>query len=138
MAIFAGYTQGQLGLFWKDADNSGPYAFDGTNMVLWDGSGGTGIPTPSSYTDVDITNITTSAVGATWVTFGAAVCVGLDIVNASGTAIEYRRNGVGTSFVIPDGASRFIEGITNANQVSLRRVDQSNTQVTLSAETFAP
>jgi hypothetical protein len=32
------------------------------------------------------------------------------------------------------GASRLIVGITNANQIEVRRVDTSNTQVTIQAE----
>lgn len=130
----AGYTQGQLGLYWKESDGSGPYALNNVgDMVLWDGSGST----PNTFSNVAITSVTTANPGSGWTAFDPAACVGLDIVNASGVDIEYRRGGAGSSFQLLDGMSRFIEGITDASDISVRRIDQSNTQVTLYAETFA-
>jgi hypothetical protein len=76
----------------------------------------------------------TDATGTNWVDFGSAACVALDIVNSTGTALEYRRGGAGSSIQIASGASRTVEGIANANEISVRRVDTSNTQVTVTAE----
>lgn len=81
----------------------------------------------------------TDAVGTNWTAIGGASGAsawGVDIVNNTGTALEYRRNGIGASMVIPDGTSRLVLGISNTNQISVRRVDVSNTQVTFGAEAY--
>lgn len=91
------------------------------------------LPTAASGT---ITSAQTAAIGSNWGTFNSAVCDQLDIVNNTGTTIEYRRGGAGSTMQIRDGSSRLVIGITNANQIDVRRVDQSNTQVTVSAEAF--
>ena len=83
---------------------------------------------------VVILNLTTNNPGSTYVAFEDSPCNSLDIVNASGTALEYKRNGDGFSMQMPDQSARNVVGITNANQVSVRRVDVSNTTVTISAE----
>lgn len=83
---------------------------------------------------VAILTVQTTAAGTTWATFPARACNSLDIVNNSGAAIEYRRNGAGNSIVIPDGSSRLLIGITNANQIQVKRLDNSVTQVTVTAE----
>lgn len=83
---------------------------------------------------VTILNATTNAVGANWTAFAAQSCRMLDVANVTGTDIEYRRNAAGNAMRIPDGGSRLILGITNADQIQIRRVDQSNTQVVVTAE----
>lgn len=91
------------------------------------------IPTSASGT---ILALTTPNPGTGWMAFTAQACVALDIVNNSGVTIEYRRNAAGTAMQIPTGAARMIIGITNANQIEVRRTDTSNTTVTLQAEAF--
>lgn len=91
------------------------------------------VPNASSGT---ILGLTTSATGTTYTAFGSQACTGLDVVNNTGTTIEYRRGGAGTAMQIPTGTARIVIGITNANQVDVRRTDTSNTQVTLQAEAF--
>lgn len=81
-----------------------------------------------------IVTVQTNAIGANWATFASLPCDALDVVNNTGTAIEYRREGAGASIRIPDGASRLVSLTANANEIGVRRVDQSNTQVTLTAE----
>lgn len=83
---------------------------------------------------VDILSVTTAATGTNWTDFGSNDCKSLDIVNNSGTTIEYRRNGAGLGMPIPDGGSRLVIGISNSNQISVRRKDIGNTQVTVYAE----
>lgn len=83
---------------------------------------------------VDILSVQTAADGTSFVAFASNDCRALDIVNTTGTTIEYRRNGAGTAMPIPDGSSRLVIGITNANQVSVRRKDLAVTQVTAHAE----
>jgi hypothetical protein len=89
-----------------------------------------------TYTTVTITSVQTNASGATYTAFATLACTQLDIVNNTGTTIEYRRGATGTAFQIPDGGSRLIQGITNASQIDVRRTDVSNTQVTAYAEGF--
>ncbi|MEN9885468.1 MAG: Erwinia phage phiEaP-8 [Pseudomonadota bacterium] len=91
------------------------------------------IPTTGSGT---ILQLQTSTTGSTYVAFQAQACVALDIVNNTGVTIEYRRGATGTAMQIPNGAARMVIGITNANQIDVRRTDTSNTQVTLQAEAF--
>lgn len=81
-----------------------------------------------------IVSVQTPNPGSGFAGFADIPCDALDIVNSTGTAIEYRRNGAGGTIQVPNGGSRLVAGITNANQVQVRRVDQSNTQVTLTAE----
>lgn len=91
------------------------------------------VPTTSSAT---ILPLTTNATGTTFTAFAAQACIALDIVNNTGTTVEYRRGATGTAMQIPTGAARMVIGITNANQVDVRRTDVSNTQVTMQAEAF--
>ena len=83
---------------------------------------------------VVILTVQTAASGTGWVAFGSVACQTLDVVNNTGTDIEYRRGGAGASITIPEGSARAINAITNANQIEVRRLDQSATQVTLTAE----
>jgi hypothetical protein len=81
-----------------------------------------------------ITSVQTSATGANWVAFSSSACDAMDFYNGTGTTLEYRRGATGTAFQIPSGVSRLIVAISNANQIDVRRVDQSNSQVTAYAE----
>lgn len=78
----------------------------------------------------------TAATGTNWVAFTSQACVALDIANNSGVTIEYRRGAAGTAMQIPAYSSRMVVGITNANQIDVRRTDTSNTQITIQAEAF--
>lgn len=89
--------------------------------------------TPTSVVAV---TLQTAAAGATFAVFGAQPCTDLDIVNSSGTPVEYRRGGAGVAIQIAAGGSRLVRGITDAAQIGVRRVDQSNTQVAVTAEAF--
>lgn len=90
-----------------------------------------------SYTTVTPLTLSTLNPGSGFAQFGSQACTSLDLVNNTGTTLEYRRGAGGTVFIpIPPGASRLIQGITNANTIYVRRVDQSNTVVTMVAEAF--
>ena len=101
--------------------------------VRVDAAGNVKITVPSSNS-VTILAATTAATGTNWTAFASQVCASLDIVNNTGTTIEYRRGATGTSMQIPSGAARMAIGITNANQIDVRRTDTANTQVTVQAE----
>ena len=81
-----------------------------------------------------IMSLTTAATGTNYTAFSSQTCQALDIVNTSSVAIEYRRGGTGNAMTILSGSSRLVVGITNANQIDVRRVDTSNTQITIPAE----
>lgn len=89
------------------------------------------------YTSVTIVKQSTLAAGATFNPFSALPCTSLDVYNGTTVEIEYQRGGAGESMSIPPGASRNVQGITNANQVGIRRVDQTGTVVTVKAEAYA-
>lgn len=94
-------------------------------------------PMPSSVpgaVSATILSLTTAAVGTNYTAFSSQTCNSLDIVNTSSVAIEYRRGGAGNTMTILSGSSRLVVGITNANEISVRRVDTSNTQLTIPAE----
>jgi hypothetical protein len=94
-------------------------------------------PMPASVpgaVSATIMSLTTAATGTNWTAFSSQTCQSLDIVNTSSVAIEYRRGGAGSAMTILSGSSRLVVGITNANQIEVRRVDTSNTQITIPAE----
>lgn len=84
----------------------------------------------------NIISAQTAASGTGWVAFPDNSCTHLEIVNTTGTAIEYRRNGGGSAIAVQNNASRMIHGIDNASDIEVRRVDTSVTQVTVVAEAF--
>ncbi len=86
------------------------------------------------YTTVTITNLTTAADGTSFVAFGSLACEILEVVNDTGTDLEYRRGGGGLTMIIPTGQTRQIRGITNANAISFKRKDSATAQVTVRAE----
>lgn len=92
------------------------------------------VPYASSVT---ILSAQTNATGTNWTAFGSAVCTAIDITNNTGIDIEYRRNGAGTTYPIPAKTARLIIGISNANQIEIRRIDQNNNQITIYAEAIA-
>ena len=83
-----------------------------------------------------IIQATTAATGANYTAFPSQPCKEMQIVNLTGTQIEYCYNGAGAAIGIPTGSSKYVLDIQNANQLSIRRSDQANTQVTVSAECF--
>lgn len=81
--------------------------------------------------------LTTAAVGTTFTAFTSNLCNGVDVVNSSGTALEFIIDNAGLSAYLPDNSGTWIGGITNSNQISIRRVDTSNTQVTITARAIS-
>lgn len=96
-------------------------------------------PAHETYSAVQITEVATSATdGSVYAAFTAYACTGLDIVNNTDADIEYQRNATGAAMTIKAGATRFIQGITNASQIAVRRKDLAATTVTVEAEAFRP
>jgi hypothetical protein len=78
--------------------------------------------------------VQSAATGTNWTTLTTAVCDFLRVCNATGTLIEYRRGGAGSGMHLPNGTTIDILAISNADEISFRRNDVSNTTVTLTAE----
>lgn len=87
-------------------------------------------------TTVTIVSLQTNATGATFNAFASQACEQLDIVNTAPAAVdlEVRRGGSGNTIIVPAGSSRMFVGLSNASGLQVRRLDQSNTQVTITAE----
>lgn len=87
-------------------------------------------------TTVTIVSLQTNATGSTYTAFGSQACEMLDIVNTAPAAVdlEVRRGSSGNTIIVPAGSSRMFVGLSNASGLEVRRYDQSNTQVTITAE----
>lgn len=83
--------------------------------------------------------LTTNATGTTYTAFGSQACKQLTVFNARPSAVDLqvRRGSSGATLCLPAGAFWVFVGLTNANQIEVRRWDTSNTQVTVSAEAVA-
>lgn len=71
--------------------------------------------------------------GTGWGAFGAQALTQLTIGNDTGTDIEIRQDNTGLALTVFDGTYYTIFGITDASQISVRRKDQSTTQVAVKA-----
>lgn len=88
-------------------------------------------------TGVIISASTSTEDGAEYQLFPQQPAYEMDIQNPTGNPdIEYIRNGSGESFPIYAGTGRVVTGISNSAQISIRRIDQSLTPVTIKAEVF--
>jgi hypothetical protein len=75
-------------------------------------------------------SVQTSATGATYVALTSQAAKRVTLFNNSGTALEVRQGGSGVAVPVASAATFTFEGLANANELSVRRVDVSNTQVT--------
>jgi hypothetical protein len=79
-------------------------------------------------------SVQTAASGATWTPFGAQMAYQLTIGNDTTTDLEFRQGAAGTVFFpVFDGTYYTFFGINDCSELYVRRVDQSNTQVTVKA-----
>lgn len=82
----------------------------------------------------NILGTTSAGNGAAFVPFPNFPCKQISPVNLSGTDIDIRREGDDVWLTMVSGMFWTFRGITNANQISLRRSDQSTNQISLVAE----
>ena len=75
----------------------------------------------------------TAATGTNWTAFAGQECRRLTLANNAGTTVEFRQGGAGAAVPVFAGSYFVIEGVTNANQIAVKRTDSSNTQVTVAA-----
>jgi hypothetical protein len=76
---------------------------------------------------------TTAVSGTGYVAFGGQACKQLTILNGTGVDIGVTVGGAGVEVPVLAGTYFTFFGLTNANQLSVRRVDTSTTQVTVAA-----
>lgn len=79
------------------------------------------------------TSAQTNASGALFTAFAPQAARQLTIVNATGQDIEFQQNGTGGTVPVINGTAYPIYGLQDASQIAVRRIDQSNTQVTVKA-----
>jgi hypothetical protein len=75
--------------------------------------------------------VQTAATGANYTQLAAQRCSQVSIVNNSGAAVGVRQDGAGAEVPVFDQSYFTFYGLSDASQLSLRRVDQSNTQVSV-------
>lgn len=75
-------------------------------------------------------SVTTSASGTAYTPLTSQLCSNVTIMNATGQSLDVSRDGGTTKIILPNGASFCNGNIANANTISIRRTDQSATQVT--------
>ena len=90
------------------------------------------IQSGTGYSDRTLT-LTTAATGTNWTAFSSFVCTTVVIINDTGTKLAVRTGGSGNGSNLPDGSGIKLNVSGNANDVSIRRADTSNTQVTVTA-----
>lgn len=78
-------------------------------------------------------SVQTHATGTNYVAFASQACRQLTIVNDSGADIVFQQGGTGAAVTVWDHTTFTIFGITNADQISVKRKDDSNTQVTVAS-----
>lgn len=78
-------------------------------------------------------SVQTAVSGTGYTAFGAQACKQLTILNGTGVDIGVTVGGAGVEVPVLAGTYYTFFGITNANQLSVRRVDTSTTQVTVPA-----
>jgi hypothetical protein len=76
-----------------------------------------------------------SGTGSSWTVLTSSAATHLTILNTSNADIEVRRSGAGVGLPVVANSYWVFRGISNANELSFRRIDQSNTQVTIYYET---
>jgi len=128
--LFVGSAHAQTSAIIKGEVSTGSYA----NVKVTSGGLLKSASALTNPTSVAIISATTAASGTGYTAYASTSCNQLDIVNNSGTAIEYRRGATGSTIPIPTGTSRLVVGITNASSIDIRRVDTSTTQVAIAAE----
>lgn len=75
----------------------------------------------------------TAADGTGWTAFESVRASNLIVSNQTGTSLEFRQDGAGVGFVVPNGTIFEFSEIGDAAQLEVRRVDTSTTQVTVTA-----
>lgn len=119
------FSDVSLGSLWVRSKN-----INQTVFVTYDTVSTTVIPAMSS---AGHTSVQTAATGTNWTAFASQACKQLTISNQTGTTIEFRQGATGVGFQVPTGSFYTFFGLSNASAIDARRVDTTNTQVTVTA-----
>ena len=99
------------------------------------GPGGSSVETtPSNSTSWGGLSVQTQATGTNYSTFPSVAATTCDVLNTTGTDLYIKSTSITTPFILPSGAAVQIFVTANTNEIQVRRVDGSNTQVTLHAQ----
>lgn len=71
-----------------------------------------------------------------WSAFENYGATHLEVFNSSDVAIDIRRGGAGDFITLPALERKIFGGLTNSNQISVRRTDGVNTPVSIQAEAW--
>lgn len=77
--------------------------------------------------------VPTSGTGSDWVAFAAKELAQMTLINDTGTTIEWRQDESTVTIPLADGEVFTIFGIDDANRISVRRADLSNSIVNVKA-----
>ncbi len=88
-------------------------------------AGAVAIPTSPSMTSGGNISVATASPGTNYAAFASQACKQLTIVNNTGFAIEFRQGAAGVAIPIVDKSAFTVFGITNANQIDVRRIDNA-------------
>ena len=100
----------------------------GTFMMGKDGANNAAVMPIS--TSSGFGSVTTSATGTSYVALSNQVAGSVTIVNNTGTILSVSKDGGTTQMQVPNSASFCVNFINNASNVSVKRSDDSGTQVT--------
>lgn len=88
----------------------------------------------SSSSFISVTTTTTPP-GTAFVVFPSTACNVINITNTSGFTIDIQKGGSGPVIQLQSGVGeKIFGGLTNANQIGIRRTDQSVSPITIVAE----
>lgn len=108
-------------------------------VVVLGSANGTPIASNSSLfvtprmSDGGFISVTTSNTGTPYVSFANQICSQLTVSNDSGSLLDVQQNSTGVAFKLIPLTYFTLYGLQNANTISIRRTDTSNTQLTVTA-----
>lgn len=119
-----------LGDFDDDGNLTALLNQDGTEASV----GGGGYPAKTFVQAVQAATSATPASG-TFIAMPDVACNMVLVNNNTGADVEYQIGGTGAAVPVPNGSSREIHGITNANQIAWRLLDWADPAVSGTAQT---
>ena len=111
---------------------SGTWNVASITNSLPSGTNNIGVVTPAMSGSGNL-NAVTSTTANSFTAFASQACKQLTITNNTGQKIEVQQGGTGTTIVVFDQSYYTFYGITNTNQLGVRRVDLATTAVTVQA-----
>lgn len=139
MAINDGYALFQGG-YYRTSDMSGPYSIaeDGTATLIGAGGGGGGssggltnaqlraqaVEVHPGFKSGGNLVVSTNANGTGFVVFSSQACAQVTVVNDTDVTLEVQQGGAGAACPVLAQSSFTFFGVSNANQLGVRRKDK--------------